>query len=260
MNEPQFRELSAARALHALSPADERAFRAALAAHPEWRSIVDEDLETAAGISVAETPPPPRIRAALLDAIERTPQRTPSGDADPGAADPEAVGSGALEPGLAEPGAAAAPRRRAAWYALAACAALLLALVIAFPVRSALTPADPVGQALERVDSAADARVFSADFGGDGRASVHWSASERRAVFVVEGLPAVADDRDFELWIVRGETPISLGVLPADDDRGAAALAPGFRDGDIVAVTVEERGGSPTGAPTTDPILAVATA
>ena len=264
MNEQQFRELSAARAVHALSPDEERAFSAALAAHPEWTVIADEDAETAAEIVADEVAPPPAIRAALLDAIERVPQDGASTGA-PAVAPVEVPAqerrdaTGSVETSASRPSRLS--RGRAAWFALAACGALLLALVIAFPVRSALAPNDPVSVALERVESASDAQVFTAEFDGSGRASVHWSASEDRAVFVAEGLPELSGERDFELWIVRGDTPISLGVIAADGGgEEVAALAPGFRDGDIVAVTIEQRGGSPTGAPTTDPILAVASA
>ena len=56
MNEQEFAELSAGHALGALSGDDERAFRDALAAHPEWQHIVDLDLRTAGELADAVLP------------------------------------------------------------------------------------------------------------------------------------------------------------------------------------------------------------
>lgn len=66
------------------------------------------------------------------------------------------------------------------------------------------------------------------------------------------GTIAVANDRDLELWeLAPGETrPRSLGVLPATGRRLAAALPRGTQ----LLVSLEPRGGSPTGQPT-GPVL-----
>jgi anti-sigma-K factor RskA len=61
------------------------------------------------------------------------------------------------------------------------------------------------------------------------------------------------DTHDYELWIIRGTAaPVSLGVLPADGERITLADA---GDGAVLAVTLEPKGGSPTGQPT-GPIVA----
>ena len=58
---------------------------------------------------------------------------------------------------------------------------------------------------------------------------------------------------DFELWIIRGKTaPVSLGVLSADGQRLTLA---DVGEGMVLAVSLEPKGGSPTGAPT-GPIVA----
>ena len=67
------------------------------------------------------------------------------------------------------------------------------------------------------------------------------------------GTIAVPNDRDLELWaLAAGETrPRSLGVLPAAGGRlVVASLAPGTQ----LMVSLEPRGGSPTGQPT-GPVL-----
>jgi len=66
------------------------------------------------------------------------------------------------------------------------------------------------------------------------------------------GAISVPGDRDLELWaLAKGETrPRSLGVLPTSGRRLVAALAPDTQ----LLVSLEPRGGSPTGQPT-GPVL-----
>jgi anti-sigma-K factor RskA len=65
--------------------------------------------------------------------------------------------------------------------------------------------------------------------------------------------------RDHQLWIIPvGGTPISLGVIPAEESvkrRLSPALAAQFRAGATVALSREPSGGSPTGQPT-GPVVA----
>ncbi len=62
------------------------------------------------------------------------------------------------------------------------------------------------------------------------------------------GAIAVPSDRDLELWsLAKGETrPASLGVLPAGGRRLSVKLAAGTQ----LLVSLEPKGGSPTGQPT----------
>lgn len=271
MNEQEFRELSAAHALRTLLPDEEEAFSAALTAHPEWRSITDTDLETAAelGSSVDAVEPPPAARASILDAIADMPQSLTASPANSGATVSQPSGnvpppSGKVLPTpdhIAEETTTDVRRRsRAGWFALAASVAVLLALSFTPGVRDLLAPQDPVTMALEQVEEAPDASTAATNFDEAGEATLHWSASEKQAVFIAEGLPTLDTAHDYELWIVRGEQPISLGVVEVGADGETAIIADGFEVGDALAVTVEDLGGSPNGAPTTDPILVVASA
>ena len=71
---------------------------------------------------------------------------------------------------------------------------------------------------------------------------------------VIPEVGAPAAGRDFELWVIgaNAEAPVSLGVIPADQESlfeitpEIAALI----DGGTLAVSDEPEGGSPTGAPT----------
>lgn len=279
MNKQEFSELSAVRALHALSPNEEQAFSQALAAHPEWQGIVDADRATAAelGAASAEEPPPAAVRASILSAIAETPQfeetplyaSAPLPPSEPRASQPAASHPAAQPvPELDDPhpseefdegSRASRSRRSVGWMLVAATVAILLAVSISFPLSGMLAPRDPVAMALEQVAAAPDAELSTVKIAGTGEATLHWSNTVGQAVLVADGLPQIDQDRDFELWIVRGDQPVSLGIVRPNDERNATVLANGFRPGDAVAVTVEDRGGSPTRLPTTDPILVVAT-
>jgi anti-sigma-K factor RskA len=60
-------------------------------------------------------------------------------------------------------------------------------------------------------------------------------------------------DKDFELWAIQGgNNPISMGVIPVSA-RSAVEISPevmaGWGEGSVLAITLEEKGGSPDGNP-----------
>ncbi|MEO6014249.1 MAG: anti-sigma factor [Devosia sp.] len=60
-------------------------------------------------------------------------------------------------------------------------------------------------------------------------------------------------DKDYELWVIEGsDAPRSMGVIPVNartDVKLAPDVLAGFGEGTILAITLEAKGGSPTGAP-----------
>lgn len=66
-------------------------------------------------------------------------------------------------------------------------------------------------------------------------------------------------EKDFELWAIKGaDAPVSMGVIAAksrSDVKLTPQLLQGFGEGTVLAITLEPRGGSPTGGPT-GPIVA----
>jgi anti-sigma-K factor RskA len=64
---------------------------------------------------------------------------------------------------------------------------------------------------------------------------------------------AAVPNKDFELWAIHGkDAPISMGVIPIDARANVAlppTVKPTFGAGTVLAVTLEQKGGSPTGAP-----------
>jgi len=265
MNEGEFAELAAGRALHALSDADERRYADALAVHPEWAAIAEHDAETAAllaeGAPVAE--PSAGIREALLAQIAATPQ---GGDASPPEASPlQQSSSEPSSPELSSPGPEAAPvvpgrRWSRKLFALAASIVLVVGLGItaAIVLPQLAPPASVV--ALEKIEGAADAQQATVELDTGGHATAHWSASVGSAVLVTDGLDALDEDQTYQLWLVRGEEPLPAGVFETDAGAATALLDGAMHEGDVIAVTIEQAGGSPTGLPTTDPIIAIPTA
>lgn len=243
MNEEEFAELAAGHSLHALSAEDERRYTEALRAHPEWDAVTLADAETVAGLADAVDPvtPDAGVRDALLARIAVTPQ-------------------GAQEPIPASPATRARRPRLRLLFALAACLAVLVGLGVgAVALNNQINRPAPV-VALAEIDAAADAEQASVPLDDGGTATVHWSAELGAAVLVAEGLDALDAEETYQLWFVRGETPLSAGLFETDAGEATALLDGEIHEDDVIAVTVEPSGGSPTGQPTSDPIFAIPTA
>jgi len=276
MNEREFAELAAGHSLGSLSVQDEQRYRAALAAHPEWAPIVADDADTAALLAEGVPPvaPPPALRDVLLARVAVTPQEpadavpvdAPSAGtapADAASADGDAASAlpdeGDQDP-APQPSAAAPPRRpRRLLFALAACLVLVVGLGAgaAVVIPQLLRPAAVV--ALDRIENAPDAAQKTVSLPSGGHATAHWSASIGTAVLVSDGLEPLGTARTYELWFVRGDTPVSAGVFAAEPGTTTAQLRGSMHAGDAIAVTVEPAGGSPTGKPTTQPIVVIPT-
>jgi len=264
MNENEFAELAAGHALHALSDADERRYADALAVHPEWAPTVQEDAETAAAMGDAVVPvmPPAGLRDALLAQIAVTPQSDAATDSAPRrSTQPWPRQSPEAEIAPQEHESATRPQR---WsrrvFALAASVVLIVGLGItaAVVIPQLAQPASVV--ALEKIESAADAQQATVELDSGAEATAHWSASVGSAVLVTDGLEALDEDRTYQLWLVRGEQALPAGLFDTDAGAATALLDGAMHEGDVIAVTIEQAGGSPTGAPTTDPIIAIPTA
>jgi anti-sigma-K factor RskA len=89
--------------------------------------------------------------------------------------------------------------------------------------------------------------------------TLHWSVSLGRAVMTADDLPDIDDDRQYEMWFVREDGPVSAGLVDDDEDHAVALIDVEMQEGDVFAVTVEQEGGSESGAPTTDPFVVIAT-
>lgn len=266
MNEQEFSELAAGHALHALSDADQQRFQAALAAHPEWQDLVDADERAAAALadSVPPVAPPAALRDALLAQIAVTPQGSPTAQDSAGSQDSAA--SQMNESVAAEGGGAAAPdaaggrRWSRMLFALAACLVLLVGGGIGTAVVLSQLQRPQSVVALDQIQDSGDARQQTVELASGGTATAHWSDALGKAVLVTTGLDDPGRGETYELWLVRDETPIAAGVFDPADGEATALIDEPMLPGDAIAVTVEQAGGSPTGAPTSDPILVIPTA
>ena len=142
---------------------------------------------------------------------------------------------------------------RGATAAMGAVAAAL-ALVLVFQDRPT-QPAAPA-PAVTRPSTPMVALV------GDKQATqvmVSWDPSARQRVLAVAGSLPNDGKHSHELWVIpQGGTPRSLGTVSLDKQshkRLADALASLLQQGATIAISVEPRGGSPTGSPT-GPVIA----
>ena len=264
MNQQEFAELAAGHALHALSPDDETAFETARRQHPEWEHHVGADAETAALLAddVADAEPPPALRSALLARIAAAGTGVVDGtDVEAAAADPASARRADRRSPTPERETAKPRRWRArSWFALAASLALLVGVGWgAVSVSERLNaPASVV--ALDQIQSADDAQSETVTLSDGGEVTAYWSKTIGKAVLVSDGLPPLADDESFELWVVRDGAAVPAGTFTSDDGTATELLEGSIESGDVIAITVEPAGGSPTGQPTSDPIVAIETA
>ncbi|WP_109210152.1 MULTISPECIES: anti-sigma factor [Microbacterium] len=284
MEEKEFAELAAGAALNALSPDDRVAFDRARREHPEWEHWVTTDAATAVALSdtVSNALPPLTLRSTLLSRIATTPQ-LPAMDAavaaaaapmdrwsppaetpatDRAAGDTDAADRGTAEPPPNTTVIQAASRRN--WtrgiLALAASMVLLVALGLGAALINDYLNRPPAVVALQQIEAAPDAQSATVEVADGGTATAHWSESVGEAVLVSQGLPAITDDQSFEMWFVRDGAAVSAGTFDAEDGAATALLDGEVESGDTIAVTVEPEGGSPTGEPTSDPIVLIPTA
>lgn len=225
-------DLSGAYALDALDDIERARFAAHLAKCPTCQRDVD-DFRAAAthlGRAVSE-PPPPALRASVLDAIGQVRQDRPGPPPR-------------------------RPRHTARWVTLAAgvAAALLIGVLTAqlVSVRDDRNDTQQIAEVLTAPDAA-----FMDMHGDVGSGRMAWSPSLGRSVLVVDGLPTLPSDRDYQLWFVVGGEQIPVGVYHPDDHR-IVATTPDLPEGlEVLGITEEPAGGSP--APT-GPMLLSATA
>ncbi|GGM08871.1 anti-sigma factor [Nakamurella endophytica] len=251
--------LTGAAALDAL-PDDESA---ELAAHlAECETCAAElagFVETAAllGAVTADTPPA-RLRESVLAAARATPQLPPATGrvADAGAhRAPEPADRAADGAPAPATGADVVPLRRP-WYRRpqALLAAAVAAVVLAAGTAVVVVTSAPDRDVATCVSTAADARVVAPSVGTGGE--VVASGQCNQATVTVAGLPPLPGGKVYQLWYLRGQEPVSMGVLATSATGSLQPVTAPLAAGTTAfAVTVEPTGGS--AAPTTSPVWVV---
>ncbi|GAA2913700.1 anti-sigma-K factor RskA [Microbacterium keratanolyticum] len=262
----EFEELSAGHAVRALSATEAQRFTELRVAHPEWEATARADATVAArlGEGVLPVEPPAAIRAQLLAQIAGSLQTT--SQADDARADDIQTGGAASAAAPFSADAAAAPEeahrrrsRRGRLFALAASLVLLGGIALGTVALTQYLTRPAAVVALDEVRAAPDAQSASVDAAGVA-ATAYWSAEKQKAVLVAEDLQPLSAQQSYELWFVREGVPISAGVFEVESGTTTALLDGDMHSGDVIAVTVEVAGGSPTGQPTSDPVIAIPTA
>ena len=244
MTSPDIHTIAGAYALDAVDDLERAAFERHLAECETCAVEVAEFRETLTRLADgAWSVPPPRMRHQVLARIGGTPQLSPRGHR-----------RSAVSP--------ASRWRRIA----AACAVVGMLGVGAAATTYAVqeqrladqrVAAAAVQQRADRVQAvlaAPDAALRAGELSGGGRVSVVMSASVDAAVVVLADAPSPGPQRAYELWMVQGQTPLSVGLL-APGQSQATELVEGVRGRDAFAVTVEPASGSP--APTTTPLVGI---
>ncbi len=266
MNKEEFAELSAGYALNALSPEDLAAFEMALAEHPEWSDVVAADAATVAALAdtAPSTAPPLTLRSTLLSKIATTPQGEAALAESPPAELAEPEPEPYRDPSPTTTTIQAVSRRN--WtrglFGLAASLVLLVGIGVGAVSLNEMLNRSDAFIALDQIEDAPDAQSATVDVVDGGTATAHWSESLGKVVLVSNGLPEVSSDETFEMWFVRDDgTAVSGGTFAAGTAGSTTELLDGaLEPGDTIAVTVEQAGGSTTGAPTTEPIVIIPTA
>jgi anti-sigma-K factor RskA len=149
-------------------------------------------------------------------------------------------------------------RRLVAWKAAAGGAAAIAAALAIFVAVEPRATVVPEGQIATQQRASAPMVAILADKGSN-KAVASWDPEARQLVLAVTGDMPVDPQHSPELWVIPvGGKPRSLGIMPEGKQahlRLADALAQLLSGGATIAVSVEPRGGSPSGAPT-GPVIA----
>jgi len=139
-------------------------------------------------------------------------------------------------------------RRASLWDSLAlwrGLAAGALAVAVAAVGFTLMQPAGDVGALTTQLVAALEEEGSDVKFVAlyDGSGNIRLTALSGAAV----------PDKDFELWAIQGDNaPVSMGVVEVSG-RNAVSISPeimeGWGEGSVLAITLEQEGGSPDGNP-----------
>lgn len=268
-------------ALNAVSAEERAAVEAHMRASQAARNEVTELQDTAVLLGLAAEPVAPSadLKARLMAQIAVTPQLAPE-TADEGAVSsptqprltavptaPDAASSPSLSDTASQPAPSRAQlKARSMWSRpLVGVAAVAAAIAIFFGGGVAITgvltptnnPAEQEAAAIAAIRAANDMQQKVVEDPEAGTsATVMWSGELAQAALIVNGMPKLDDDQDYELWYIGDDGPRAAGTFEVDDKGAATKVLEGdMRAGDVIGVTIEPEGGSDT--PSGDPIMAV---
>jgi anti-sigma-K factor RskA len=224
--------LSGLYALDALDGEELVRFERALGHSEELQAEVDSFRETAGQLShLAAEPAPESLRGSVLADIAATRQVPPSV--------------------TSIRDTRSARVRSAAWLAAAAVIAIIAGVTGYALAPNRSTPSSDLTELLAADD--AQMMPLAHAHNGTPAGSAVMSPSESRMMLITKALPALDDDRTYELWAIAEDGPRRAAIFRHDEDGVIEVKLEGGLAGAIgVAVTDEPAGGSD--APTT-PVL-----
>lgn len=266
--------------LDALDDRERRRFEGHLRTCGQCQAGLEEFRRVNAGLGMAvdETAPPVELRAKTLARATAAPQRL---------AEPRSFvsrrSSGRRAADRRRDESSGGPSRALAWFAAAASVAAVLSAAYAWSLQDQLrtarsTVADASQRALMlarelegfRRESATltrtvrvliapdlvrvDLKGQPAAPGAIGRAFLSASSG---VFFNAHGLPALPADKAYQLWVIAGGKPVSVGMIAADAGGAltlAGSLEPALNTVSAVAVTAEPKAGG-SQSPTTPIVL-----
>jgi anti-sigma-K factor RskA len=246
MNDEELHELLALEAVGALSDTERAELDDAIEGRPELRAELESLRGAAATMAEAVSePPPPSLRARVLDEIATTPQ-------EPAFPAPETTSVPEPPPAPVVPITSARRHRWLRWTAIAAAAAAVAVGVLVVSPFGGDDAGDHVAEVLE------DPNATTIELTGElsGLRLVH-SESADATVLEGTGVPAPEGDDVFELWRIAGSEPEPVIREFRPEDGMVVELMEGVDPGnDVFAITVEPAGGSDE--PTSEPVAATA--
>ncbi len=135
------------------------------------------------------------------------------------------------------------------WRGLAASA--FAVAIVAIGINVSTTKLDPTSLAIQLV------AALEEEGSGVKFVALYDSATGTVRLTALSG--EAVPERDFELWAIQGgHNPVSMGVVPVNA-RSEVTISPeilkGWGEGSVLAITLEPKGGSPSGNPT-GPVVA----
>ena len=270
-------ELSGAYALHALNAHEAATYEAHLAASEQARIEAAELSDTAVALGLAAVPvqPSAALKASLMARLATTPQlpplEAPSAESAVRAAPvpPDTDHANAEEPAAAPVSVSpsrgsASERARQRWFrgpvSMLAAAAAAVALFAGGTVVGQAFTSDPFQQeqasGLAQINAASDSKRASSTTADGQKATLVWSAERKISALLVDDLPALPSDKDYQLWYIGGEGAVSAGTFDSSGTGTVWRVLDGSLSvGDLIGVTVEPKGGSKQ--PTTEPLVAI---
>ena len=274
-------DLAGAYALNALGAEEKAEFEKYLAESDAARVEAAELGATALALGLAAEPVQPSegLKASIMARLAGTPQLPPvslpeaaAAEAAPPApapAAPAAASAPVAVPGDATSDATAVPSRaadraRRRWFqsptgmlvAAAAAVALFVGGTFVGQALNANQFEQQQASSLAEINAAPDAQRASTTTSDGHPATLVWSGELGLSALLIDDLPALPADKDYQLWYMNDAGAFSAGTFDSTGTGTVWRVLEGtMKAGDQVGLTVEPDGGSPE--PTSEPIVAI---